>query len=213
MPARVCLISCFLFCAIAPSSFVVAQSIHADSIVVIDDSEAWTTDYSAFQSPIDVSFDPVRKNTGPLPTVITGFVTDLDGIPIEDATVSLLPSYTPSVTDQDGVMLAPRVAASDSAGGLLGAMQKGLVKADRPVPAWFELVVEELSADADRCERAVFAMPCFWTGEVELGRLDGVLATRPGFAAGREVVEVEFDAGRLTYDSLIAAGSLQKPTL
>ncbi len=36
-------------------------------------------------------------------------------------------------------------------------------------------------------KQAVFAMYCFWTGEMKLGKIDVVITTEAGFMAGREV--------------------------
>ena len=46
-------------------------------------------------------------------------------------------------------------------------------------------------------------MYCFWSGEVKLGQMKGVVATRTGFAGGKEVVEVTYDPA-LTSDASLA---------
>ena len=46
-------------------------------------------------------------------------------------------------------------------------------------------------------------MFCSWQGEVELGGIEGVAATRSGFMQGSEVVEVEFDTSRISYARLL----------
>jgi hypothetical protein len=92
-----------------------------------------------------------------------------------------------------------RLAGDYTAGGLAGAMVSALKAAGRPVPTYLGLLAEETG----RRERAVFAMHCFWEGEATLDRLPGVVSTRPGFVAGMEVVEVEFNPRALPYDKLL----------
>ncbi len=67
-------------------------------------------------------------------------------------------------------------------------------------PAWLALVAEE--TDGAELERAVLAMPCFWRGEAALGGIEGVRSARAGFAQGREVVELAFDPGRISFEEL-----------
>jgi len=43
----------------------------------------------------------------------------------------------------------------------------------------------------------------FWTGEKSLGKLDGVVATQPGFMSGREVVQVEYDPKRIDFETVL----------
>ena len=77
-----------------------------------------------------------------------------------------------------------------------------LNEAGRPAPRWLELAQEEL-APGPR-QTLTFAMHCYWVGEVKLGALDGVLATRAGWYDGEEVVEVEYDPQRVTAKKLVA---------
>ena len=46
-------------------------------------------------------------------------------------------------------------------------------------------------------------MYCFWTGEKEISKIDGVLSTEAGFMHGKEVVKVEYDADRVTLPTLV----------
>jgi len=36
-------------------------------------------------------------------------------------------------------------------------------------------------------------MHCFWVGEGNLGNVNGVISSKPGFMEGHEVVELEFN--------------------
>ncbi|MCH9649426.1 MAG: hypothetical protein K0U98_14385 [Deltaproteobacteria bacterium] len=48
-------------------------------------------------------------------------------------------------------------------------------------------------ADGESSATATFSMYCYWTGEATLGRVPGVLSSRIGHFAGREIVQVDFD--------------------
>jgi len=101
----------------------------------------------------------------------------------------------------DGKELLPRKDRVWSSGAVAGRMLAALNKTDRGTPGYLRLAAEELGA-VD-VERAVFAMHCFWQGEAALGGQEGVLATRAGWLAGLEIVEVRFDPRRVAYAELV----------
>lgn len=49
-------------------------------------------------------------------------------------------------------------------------------------------------------------MYCFWTGEKNLGALNGVVNTIPGFSNGKEVVKVTYNADAITAEKIINEG-------
>jgi hypothetical protein len=51
-------------------------------------------------------------------------------------------------------------------------------------------------------ERVVFEQYCFWTGEMKLGQIDGVVRTEAGFFQGHEVTLVDFDQTRVSLEQL-----------
>lgn len=51
-------------------------------------------------------------------------------------------------------------------------------------------------------ERVAFAQYCFWTGEMKLGQIEGVVCTEAGFFKGREVTLVDYDPDRVSLENL-----------
>ena len=97
------------------------------------------------------------------------------------------------IISPDRDVLAPRFSGPYDVPTLTAAMTRALATAERPTPGYLELLDLEGSAATRGAEKATFAMGCFWSGEAELGGLDGVVSSRTGFAQGREVVELEYD--------------------
>lgn len=98
--------------------------------------------------------------------------------------------------------IIPRKDQVWDTGGIAERMVAALTQAKRPVPAYLKLLAAEQSP---RLKEAVFAMYCFWTGEMELGRIDGVVTTESGFMDGREVTRVKYDPQVISLPQLIAA--------
>ena len=51
-------------------------------------------------------------------------------------------------------------------------------------------------------KRVAFAQHCFWTGEMKLGQIEGVVRTEAGYIAGREVTLVEYAPDKLPLEQL-----------
>ena len=51
--------------------------------------------------------------------------------------------------------------------------------------------------------RVAFAQSCFWTGEMKLGQIEGVVRTEAGFFKGREVTLVEYAPERIALEDLV----------
>ncbi|MEE8171034.1 MAG: VPGUxxT family thioredoxin-like (seleno)protein, type 2 [Phycisphaerae bacterium] len=96
-----------------------------------------------------------------------------------------------------------------SVAGLAGAMVAALEQSKRSVPTYLRLLAEETGARSGATQRATFAMHCFWEGESALGAIQGVVGTMPGFIDKLEVVEVEFDPARLSFDELLSRARQQ----
>ena len=104
--------------------------------------------------------------------------------------------------DADGGDIIPRKDRVWESGPLAERMIAALEKSRRPVPAYLKLVAAE---NSPRLRQAVFTMGCFWTGEMELGKIEGVVTTEAGFMEGREVALVRYDPGVVALPKLISA--------
>jgi len=98
--------------------------------------------------------------------------------------------------------IIPRKDQVWDTGGIAERMIATLTQAKRPVPSYLTLLAAEHSL---RLKQAVFAMYCFWTGEMALGQIDGVITTEAGFMAGHEVTLVKYDPTVISLPQLIAA--------
>jgi hypothetical protein len=109
--------------------------------------------------------------------------------------------------DADAIDIIPRKDRVWATAPLAERMVEVLTKAKRTIPAYLPLIVSEHSG---RLKQAVFTMGCFWTGEMELGKIDGVITTEAGFMAGREVTVVQYDPTLVTLPNLIASAEKVK---
>lgn len=69
------------------------------------------------------------------------------------------------------------------------ALQKNKIH----LPEYFKLYRTELVGRSGQVKEANLAMYCFWTGEKELAKIDGIISTEPGFMNGHEVVKIEYN--------------------
>ncbi len=104
--------------------------------------------------------------------------------------------------DAKGRDIIPRKGEVWDTAGIAERMVAALQAANRAVPPYLPLLASEHS---ERLRQAVFSMYCFWTGEMELGRIEGVVTTEAGFMGGREVTLVQYDPAVITLPNLIAA--------
>lgn len=104
--------------------------------------------------------------------------------------------------NEQGQDLIPRQDRVWETGPLAARMIAALQAAKRPVPPALSLLEAEHSS---RLLKAVFTMGCFWTGEMSLGQIEGVITTEAGFHQGREVTLVRYDPNVITLPKLITA--------
>ena len=80
--------------------------------------------------------------------------------------------------DASGTDLIPRQDRIWTIEGLAGRMIRSLEIVGRRVPGYLKVVAYE--NEAERHATAAFAQHCFWTGELELGQIPGVITTEAG---------------------------------
>jgi hypothetical protein len=110
--------------------------------------------------------------------------------------------------DSRGNDLIPRKDQVWDTGGIAARMIASLERAKRPVPAYLKLLAQEHSAGL---KQVVFTMFCFWTGEMALGQIEGVVTTEAGFMQGAEVTLVSYDPEIITLPQLIASAAETLP--
>ena len=96
-----------------------------------------------------------------------------------------------------------RLGGNYTSFGLVNSMLLAIGANNKVAPKYLQLLGEELQAKAMGTEQANLAMYCFWTGEKEIGKIPGVVATEAGFMGGREVVQVEYNPAVISYSDLL----------
>ena len=105
------------------------------------------------------------------------------------------------IINRDQRALTSRLArynALELVDGMIAALEN--YKAD--IPAYLYFLQMDLTAQQKEMEEATFGMYCFWSGESKLGSIEGVVASRPGFMNGGEVVQLQFDPTVISYEEL-----------
>ena len=100
--------------------------------------------------------------------------------------------------------ITPRLAGNYSELGVVRSMITALQSRLLDVPEYLSLLEAELLANEKGLETTYLSMYCFWTGEKQLGKLDGVIETQPGFMDGKEVVKVSYNPENINYEDLLA---------
>jgi len=98
--------------------------------------------------------------------------------------------------------LVGRMANRWTPSDLLSTIIAGIEKQGAEVPTYLSLRLDEKEGQ-ENIKEANLAMYCFWTGEKEISKIDGVLSTEAGFMHGKEVVKVQYDADRVTLPTLV----------
>ena len=114
--------------------------------------------------------------------------------------------------DGAGRDLIPRKDRVWTRDALALRMIQALEVVGRRVPPYLEVAAHE--SDPDRHEAFALAQSCFWSGEVALGQVPGVITTEAGWIEGREVTLVRYRPDLVSLATLIdraaAAGVADK---
>lgn len=98
------------------------------------------------------------------------------------------------IINSDGNNVVQRINSDYSALTLSKRLKESLIKRKSPVPLYLDLLEQELTAHATgNINEVNLKMYCFWTGEKQLGKLDGVLDVEAGFIGHNEVVKVTYN--------------------
>ncbi len=101
----------------------------------------------------------------------------------------------------DGKDIIPRKDRVWTTEALAGRMASALKMSKRNVPKY----LTSLAVNNPRnIAKAAFAMSCFWTGEYQLGNIDGVVETEAGWLDGREVTLVHYNKSQISLEQLTA---------
>ena len=92
--------------------------------------------------------------------------------------------------DSGGHELIPRKERVWEAAELKERMILALKKAGRPVKA------------AAPTQRVAIAQPCFWSGEMKIGAIEGVKRTEAGYLNGKEVTLVDYEPDTISLEEL-----------
>lgn len=106
------------------------------------------------------------------------------------------------IIDYRETPLAPRLAGDYTIAGTTATMIEALEQSHIPVPEYLRILHDENSPFLYP-EKAVFSTFCFWSGEIELGKIEGVVGTRAGFMHGHEAVELQFNSEVISYGELL----------
>ncbi|MGL5018950.1 MAG: VPGUxxT family thioredoxin-like (seleno)protein, type 2 [Luteolibacter sp.] len=92
--------------------------------------------------------------------------------------------------DADGRDLIPRKDKVWDSAALMERMKQALAKAGPKKVKTVDL------------KQVAIAQHCFWTGEMKIGAMEGVVRTESGFLNGNEVTLVDYDPGKISLENL-----------
>ena len=107
------------------------------------------------------------------------------------------------IIDADGNNLVKRVSNDYSALTLCKRLKETLALKNTPIPPYLDILEQEIIAlTSNTINETCFKMYCFWTGEKQLGKLDGVLDVESGFIDHSEVVKVKYNSALISNSEL-----------
>lgn len=111
------------------------------------------------------------------------------------------------IVDKKGENLVPRIAGNYEKLAVAQAMIYALQRRGKEVPAYLKLLEEELNSRNSGLETAHLSMYCFWSGEKNIGGMQGVVETQAGFMNGAEVVRMSYDPKKTSLKTLVKNAS------
>jgi len=99
------------------------------------------------------------------------------------------------IIDPDGNNIVKRIGNDYSALTLCKRLKEALSVRGSPIPPYLDILEQEIRAStSNNIKEIYFKMYCFWTGEKQLGKLDGVVDVESGFIDRSEVVKVTYNS-------------------
>ena len=108
--------------------------------------------------------------------------------------------------DDSGKDIIPRKDRVWTTQGTASRMIEALVTFGRPVPDYLKTMA--WAGHDQKPEIEVFSMYCFWSGEANLGGIEGVVETESGWMNGKEVVKLSYDPKVLGKNALAKKASV-----
>ncbi|MCB0669212.1 MAG: thioredoxin family protein [Saprospiraceae bacterium] len=100
----------------------------------------------------------------------------------------------------------PRLNGNYTPSGLVKYLIAGMKKKGYSIPEYLPILYTELAANEKGIEKTTLSMYCFWTGEKELGKIEGVVQTEAGFMDHHEVVNVYYDPSIVSLEEILDEG-------
>ncbi|MEO0571530.1 MAG: VPGUxxT family thioredoxin-like (seleno)protein, type 2 [Bacteroidota bacterium] len=96
------------------------------------------------------------------------------------------------IINYNGRNVINRISGNYSMKALHQGMEKALNSYGKSAPGYFKLLGEQIASNGKDKEK-YFKMYCFWSGEKQLAKIDGVLETESGFMNHAEVVKIKYN--------------------
>ncbi len=117
------------------------------------------------------------------------------------------------IVNHKGNDVVKRIGNDYSAISLYRRMKEALLKKGKVLPEYFKLLEGELAINTNsNIKEKCYQMYCFWTGEKQFGKLNGVLSTQSGFSNHAEVVKVTYDSTLVSEELLDAYANKNSST-
>jgi peptide methionine sulfoxide reductase MsrA len=107
------------------------------------------------------------------------------------------------IINDKGSDIVKRQADFRSPSETVSTIIKALESSAKSVDQYLHLLHQEMFAsESNQSEEVYLSMYCFWTGEVEIADIPGVLGTEAGFMYGKEVVKVTYNKQNISLDEI-----------